>query len=211
VREHLELFASYYPAPLGVDEVLETAGLTAVANRCYGALSGGQQQRVLFGLALVGNPDLLFLDEPTVGMDVESRRAFWILVRSLVAKGRAVLLTTHYLEEADALADRVVVMSHGRIIADGTPSEIKSRAAGRQVRCTTRLTIDELRLLPGVLAIEPREGRLSLLTNEAEPLVRELFRRDPDLTNLEIAGAALEDAFLALTAEHQPSRLKVAV
>ena len=150
VREHIHLFSSYYPAPLDIEHVLALAGLEALARRRYGQLSGGEKQRVLFALAICGNPSLLFLDEPTVGMDVESRRRFWSGIRALVAAGRSILLTTHYLEEADALASRIVVLNRGRIIADGTPSSIKQQAAGRQVRCQTRLSHAALTALPGV-------------------------------------------------------------
>ena len=128
VCEHLELFRSYYRRPMALDEALEAAGLAKLADRKYGELSGGQQQRVQFALAICGNPELLFLDEPTVGLDVIARRAFWQEVRRLSESGRGILLTTHYLEEADALADRVVVLHEGRILADGTPNTLKSLA-----------------------------------------------------------------------------------
>ena len=134
--------------------MLEIAGLESLADRRYGQLSGGEKQRTLFALAMCGNPRLLFLDEPTVGMDVESRRRFWSGVRSLVAAGRSILLTTHYLEEADALASRIVVLNRGRIVADGTPASIKQQAAGRQVRCQTRLSREALLALPGVQRVD---------------------------------------------------------
>jgi ABC-2 type transport system ATP-binding protein len=129
VREHIELFSSYYPNPLALAETLDAAGLTGIENRLFGDLSGGQKQRVLFALALCGNPDLLFLDEPTVGLDVEARRALWTRIRAFVNRGGSVLLTTHYLEEAEALANRIAVISQGRIVAEGSPNAIKSRAA----------------------------------------------------------------------------------
>ncbi len=129
VREHIELFSSYYPHPLPFAEVVEAAGLAGIENRLFGDLSGGQKQRALFALAICGNPDLLFLDEPTVGLDVEARRALWTRIRAFVARGGSVLLTTHYIEEADALANRVMVIQKGRIIAEGTPTEIKARTA----------------------------------------------------------------------------------
>lgn len=129
VREHIELFASYYRNPLPVAETIEAAGLKGVENRLFGDLSGGQKQRVLFAIAICGNPDLLFLDEPTVGLDVESRRGLWERIRAFRARGGSVLLTTHYLDEADALADRVAVINQGRIVAEGAPSEIKARTA----------------------------------------------------------------------------------
>jgi ABC-2 type transport system ATP-binding protein len=150
VREHVHLFCSYYPAPMSVAEALAAADLRDVADRPYGTLSGGQKQRVLFALAICGNPELLFLDEPTVGMDVESRRAFWQQVRALAARGRAIVLTTHYLEEADALADRVVVISGGSIVADGSPQQIKARAASRRIRCVTALSPEAVQRMPHV-------------------------------------------------------------
>ncbi len=129
VGEHIELFSSYYPNPLPFRESIAAAGLTGLENRLFGELSGGQKQRVLFALAICGNPDLLFLDEPTVGLDVEARRALWDRIRSFVVRGGTVLLTTHYLQEAEALADRVAVIRQGLIVAAGTPSEIKARTA----------------------------------------------------------------------------------
>jgi len=125
VREHLELFSSYYPDPMPLPEVIAAAGLEGIENKNFGDLSGGQKQRLLFGLAICGNPDFIALDEPTVGLDVEARRALWKQIRAFVARGKSVLLTTHYLDEADALADRVIVIDHGRVVAEGTPSEIK--------------------------------------------------------------------------------------
>ena len=128
VREHIELFSSYYPNPLPLSETISAAGLRGVENRLFGDLSGGQKQRVLFALAICGNPELLFLDEPTIGLDVEVRRGLWAHIRDFVSNGGSVLLTTHYLQEADALADRVAVINRGRIMIEGTPAEIKGRA-----------------------------------------------------------------------------------
>jgi ABC-2 type transport system ATP-binding protein len=206
VREHVHLFSSYYPAPMPVDAAIAAAGLTDVADRRFGALSGGQRQRVQFALAICGNPDLLFLDEPTTGMDVESRRAFWQQVRALASSGRSILLTTHYLEEADALADRVVLLRGGRIVADGTAAEIKSRAASRRVRCVTALAEGAIRSMPGVHSVR-RDGVITeILTAEAERVTRDLLVRDASLSGLEVSGAGLEEAFLTLTAapSHQP-------
>jgi ABC-2 type transport system ATP-binding protein len=129
VREHIELFSAYYPKPLPIAETIAAAGLQGVEKRLFGELSGGQKQRVLFALAICGNPDLLFLDEPTVGLDVEARRCMWKHIRGFVARGGSVLLTTHYLDEADALADRIAVIDRGRIIAEGSPAEVKSMGA----------------------------------------------------------------------------------
>ncbi|HEY0160151.1 MAG TPA: ABC transporter ATP-binding protein [Thermoanaerobaculia bacterium] len=129
VREHIHLFSSYYPDPMPMAEVIAAAGLAGLERRKFGELSGGQQKRVLFALALCGNPDLLVLDEPTTGLDVEARRALWKQIRAFVARGKSVLLTTHYLAEAEALANRVVVLDKGSVVAEGTPSQIKGEAA----------------------------------------------------------------------------------
>jgi ABC-2 type transport system ATP-binding protein len=128
VCEHIELFSSYYPKPLALADTIAAAGLGGVERRQFGELSGGQKQRVLFALAICGNPDLLFLDEPTVGLDVEARRGLWKHIRGFVARGGSVLLTTHYLDEADALANRIAVIDGGRIVAEGTPAEIRGAA-----------------------------------------------------------------------------------
>ena len=205
VREHIRLISSYYPRPLPEREVLAAAGLEGIEGRLFGKLSGGQRQRVLFALALCGDPDLMFLDEPTVGLDVEARRAFWGVIGDKAAHGRSVLLTTHYLEEADALADRIVMIGAGRVIAEGTPAEIKARVVGRKVRCRTALSAAEVAALPGVRGAGDvrRVGELTeLFTAEAERAVFELLRRDPSLSALEVRGADLEEAFLTLTQAH---------
>jgi len=199
VREHIDLFRSYYPAPLAIADVLEIAGLVPLANRKFGELSGGERQRVLFALAICGDPSLLLLDEPTVGFDVETRRAFWERIATFARSGKSILLTTHYLEEADALADRVVVIDHGTIVADGTPAEIKSRSATKVIRCRTVLSESELRAVDGVRSVRMNGDRAELLATVAEPVVRDLLGRDASLSELEVAGAGLEEAFLALT------------
>jgi ABC-2 type transport system ATP-binding protein len=199
VREHVDLVSSYYPKPLSRREVLDLTGLGGVEERLFGKLSGGQKQRLLFALALCGDPQLLFLDEPTVGLDVEARRALWTVIEGKASEGRSVLLTTHYLEEADALADRIVLISQGRIVAEGTPAEIKARTVGRKVRCHTSLPLSELAALPGVRNVR-RDGEITeLFTTEAERAVYELLSRDRSLSGLEVRGADLEEAFLALT------------
>jgi ABC-2 type transport system ATP-binding protein len=199
VREHIDLFSSYYLKPLSIAETLRIAGLEELKDRRFGELSGGQRQRVLFGVSICGNPDLLFLDEPTVGLDVEARRLMWTQIRNLVARGKTVLLTTHYLNEADALADRILVLQYGAIVAEGTPAEIKSRAIGKQVRFSSRLTLDEVRAIPGVLTAAADRQKFELQVQAAEPVVRELLNRDSWLSDLEVTSAGLEEAFLALT------------
>ena len=199
VREHIDLFSSYYPQPMSLEEVLAAAGLEKLRDRKFGDLSGGQRQRTLFALAICGNPDLLFLDEPTVGLDVEARRSLWEEIRRLVDRGKTVLLSTHYLEEADALADRIAVINQGEIIAEGTPAEIKAQTSGKRIRCITALGVADLLQIPGVNdARQDREG-VEIHAREAEPVARALLARDPTLSGLEITSAGLEEAFLALT------------
>ncbi len=199
VREHIDLFRSYYPQPLPAAEVVRLARLEGIEGKLFGELSGGQKQRTLFALALCGNPDLIFLDEPTVGMDIESRRAMWEQIRTLSAAGKTILLTTHYLEEADLLASRVVVINKGRTVCEGTPAEIRHRVSGRRIRCVTQLDLDWLRTLPSVSAVERDRDAVVIQAEQAEPVVREMLNRDLKLSGLEIASAGLEEAFLALT------------
>jgi ABC-2 type transport system ATP-binding protein len=201
VGEHIALFSSYYPDPLPRAEIVAVAGLRGLEDRPFGELSGGQKQRLLFALAICGNPDLLILDEPTVGLDVDARRSIWEEIRRFVAKGGAVLLTTHYLQEADSLADRIIVIDRGRIIAEGTPAEIKTRVSGKRIRCSTSLPPQQLTALPFVTNVT-RDGAITeVLTSNSEAVVRELLARDRSLSNLEVISAGLEEAFLTLTRE----------
>jgi len=199
VREHIDLFSSYHTQPLPLEQVLVAAGLEKLRDRKFGDLSGGQRQRTLFALAICGNPDLLFLDEPTVGLDVEARRALWEEIRRLVDCGKTVLLTTHYLEEADALADRVAVINQGEIIAQGTPAEIKSQTSGKRIRCVTALSLAIILRIPGVTAAKQDREAVEIHAGEAETVVRALLSLDSTLSGLEITTAGLEEAFLALT------------
>jgi ABC-2 type transport system ATP-binding protein len=201
VREHIELFSCYYANPLPLATVVERAGIEGLENRPFGELSGGQKQRVLFALAICGDPDLLFLDEPTVGLDVDSRRTFWREIRAFIERGRSVLLTTHYLEEADALADRIFVLNRGTIVAQGTPNEIKSSVAGKTIRCATALSVQEIETIAGVSSVRRQKDGVEILTSRAEAVLRELLARDASLANIEIAGTRLEEAFLAITRE----------
>jgi ABC-2 type transport system ATP-binding protein len=199
VREHIDLFSSYYPRPLPPSETLAIAGLQEIKDRPFGELSGGQKQRVLFALALCGDPDILFLDEPTVGLDVEARRLLWEQIRKLVERGKTILLTTHYLEEADALADRVAVINRGEIVAEGTPTEIKAKTRGRRIRCVSKLDIETVRALPGVAEVRRDRDSYEIRVADAEPVLRELLLRDSTVRGIEVAGGGLEEAFLALT------------
>jgi ABC-2 type transport system ATP-binding protein len=199
VAEHVRLFSSYYPHPLPLEETLAIAGLRGLAKRLYGELSGGQKQRVAFALAICGDPDALVLDEPTTALDVESRLALWAQIRSYVARGRSVLLTTHDLAEADALADRIAVLFAGRIVAEGSAAEIKSRAGGSTVRCTSGLDDERLRAIRGIDAIQRADGAIRLTTHDANGVVRALYLTDPTFTLLDVTQTPLEEAFLALT------------
>jgi len=201
VREHIDLFSSYYPNPLPISDTLAIAGITELRDRKFGDLSGGQKQRVLFALAICGNPDLLFLDEPTVGLDVEARHLLWDEIRKLLERGKTVVLTTHYLEEADALADHIAVINKGSIIAEGSPAEIKSRTAGKKIRCITELSPALINALPGVSAMQQDRGAMVIRTSEAEEVLRGLLKLDLKVSGIEVSSAGLEEAFLALTRE----------
>lgn len=199
VSEIVDLFRSYYPHPLPRDRAIAMAGLDEKANALVKELSGGQRQRLYFALAVCGNPDVLFLDEPTVGMDVEGRRSFIERIAEFAQMGRTVVLTTHYLEEADQLARRVIVIDRGVVIADAPPAEIKSRVAGKRVRfIAPALDERDLEGLP-VSAVTIKDHSVQLLTNQPEAVLRELFRREVEISELEVSGADLEDAFIALT------------
>jgi ABC-2 type transport system ATP-binding protein len=205
VGEHLDLFRSYYPRPLAADEVIRAAGLEGLEHRLFGELSGGQKQRALFALAICGDPDLVFLDEPTVGLDVAARRQLWDRVRALAAAGKSVLITTHYLEEADALANRIVVIDRGRLRCEGTPSEIKQSVGGRRIRCVTRLSPELVRAWPTVSSVTRDREALLVQAGHTEAVVRALLAADETLKDLQVTAAPLEDAFLALTAADAPA------
>ncbi len=200
VRELVEMMASVYPNPLGIDEVLALTGIEAIANQRTQRLSGGESQRVRFALALVSDPELLVLDEPTVGMDVEGRRAFWQTMRGFAARGKTVIFATHYLEEADAYADRAVLIAQGEVVADGPTTEIKGMVGARTIRATLpNAGLDELGRLPGVIASD-RHGKAVILTcSDSDAAIRALLDRYPEARDIEIAGAGLEQAFVALT------------
>ena len=206
VRELLTQFRGYYPAPLPMARVVAAAGLDGLENRMFGELSGGQQRRVLFGIAMAGDPDLLVFDEPTTGLDVEARHGLWATLRELARSGRGVVLTTHYLEEADALADRIVVVDHGVVIAQGGPAEIKARVPGRRVRARSAVSLAVASQWPGVTRAS-REGRwLELFAGSAEPVLRALLDLDPSATEVTVTEPSLEEAFLALTSDMEETR-----
>ena len=202
VREIVAMMASLYPNPMDVDEALELTGLSATAGQRTQKLSGGQTQRVRFAVAMVSNPDLLVLDEPTVALDVEGRREFWVSMRAFAARGRTVLFATHYLEEADANADRAILMAHGRIVADGPTTEIKARVGRRTIRATLP-DVDPARLgeLPGVASVERHGDAVIVSCTDSDQAIRALLGRHPAARDIEITGGSLEEAFLELTGE----------
>ena len=202
VRELVELFSSYYPHPMAPERAIGLAGLEGQARQQSGKLSGGQRQRLYFALAVCGDPELIFFDEPTVGMDVESRRAFLGSIREFGRAGKTIVLTTHYLDEADELAERIVVVDRGVVIADASPAEIKSRVVGRRVSFSTGRQLGEadFRGLP-YSRLEIDGSRVRLFSSAPEALLRDLFGRGIELADLEVVGADLEEAFLALTHE----------
>lgn len=205
VRELLQLTCSYYPQPRSIEDCAALAGLQELLDRRYDKLSGGQQRRVQFALAVCGRPQLLFLDEPTTGLDIEARQQLWQAVRALVAEGCGVLLTTHYLEEAEALSDRVVVLDRGRVIASGSVGAIRSRVAQRRIRCVSTLDAARVSAWPQVLSASRDNDRLEIVAGTAEPVVRRLLEADPALQDLEVLRAGLADAFIHLTRQQEPA------
>jgi ABC-2 type transport system ATP-binding protein len=202
VREIVAMMASLYPDPMDIDETLDLTGLTTTAGQRTQRLSGGQTQRVRFAIALVSNPDLLVLDEPTVALDVEGRREFWAIMREFAARGKTILFATHYLEEADANADRAILMAHGRIVADGPTTEIKARVGRRTIRATLP-NVDPARLaaLPGVASVDRHGDAVILSCTDSDQTIRALLEHYPLARDIEITGGSLEDAFLELTGE----------
>ena len=201
VGELLRLTASYYPAPRSIDESADMAGVADLLSRRYAALSGGQQRRVQFALALCGRPELLFLDEPTVGMDIEARQKLWAAIRRLTAEGCAIVLTTHYLEEAEALAQRVVVLGKGRVLSEGSVDALRSHVATTRIRCISDLDVAALSQWSDISLAE-RDGTHILLHSDApEKVLRRLLDADPALSELEVRRAGLAEVFTELTRE----------
>jgi ABC-2 type transport system ATP-binding protein len=204
VRELVTMIAAIYPAPLPVDEALQISGAVAFADRQTRKLSGGETQRVRFAIALVADAELLVLDEPTVALDVEGRRDFWNAMRAFAARGKTVIFATHYLEEADAYADRIILMSHGRIVADGAPTEIKATVGGRIIRATLpEVDATELRALRGVTAVDRKGDAVTLNCTDSDATLRDLLGAFPTIRDIEVRGAGLEEAFLELTIDDE--------
>ncbi|HEU5134825.1 MAG TPA: acyltransferase family protein [Steroidobacteraceae bacterium] len=201
VRELVRLAASYYDDPMSVEDTLRRAGIEQLANRPYGKLSGGQKRQAQFAVAICGRPKVLFLDEPTVGLDVQAREALWASVRRMLADGCSVVLTTHYLEEAEALADRIAVITRGKVIASGSVDDMRALVACRQISCESRLSIAEVRTWPGVVEAQRTQERLNITATDAEGVVRQLLAADPALKRLEVRQAGLNEAFTELTRE----------
>lgn len=203
VREVIELFKRLYSNRKTVEEALRASALESKATIRVGKLSGGERQRLYFALCVVADADLLFLDEPTVAMDVESRRLFWEQIENMSSLGKTIVLTTHYLEEADALAKRVIVMNHGKIIAQGTPSDIKSQVSGKFVRFhSSNLKDSMLSNLVGAHNVKVKDGLISFRTFHPEPVLQQLFTWRVDIKDLEVNNVGLEDAFVTLTSNH---------
>lgn len=201
VQETVQYTAALFPAHRPVQEVMETAGIADIAGRRVGKCSGGEQQRLRFAMALVSDPELIILDEPTTGMDVSTRRAFWESIRADAAQGRTVLFATHYLEEADAYADRVVLVRHGQVVADGSAAQIKALGAGRTVRATwPGLTSEQAAAIPGADSIDVRGDQILVHAADSDAVARHLLTATP-ARDLEITARGLEDAFVALTAD----------
>ena len=201
VREFLTMIASLYPRPLQVDHMLRLTGAAEFADRRTNELSGGQTQRVRFAAALIANSDLLVLDEPTAAIDVEGRREFWTAIREVAAEGKTVIFATHYLEEADAYADRIVLLARGKIVADGPATEIKAKVSGRTIRATLPgADLAQLAGLPGVTNAERRGEAVTLNCASSDNALRALLSRFPAAHDIEVHGAGLEEAFLVLTA-----------
>ena len=199
VGELLRLTASYYPQPRSLKDSAALADIDDLLARPYGKLSGGQQRRVQFALALCGRPDLLFLDEPTVGMDIDARQKLWAAMRNLVAEGCGVVLTTHYLEEAEALAQRVVVLGKGRVLVDGSVDALRKRVAMTRIRCISELDVAAVTQWPGVAVAERADGHLLVATQSPEQVLRRLLEADASLHELEVRRAGLAEAFTELT------------
>src|SRR5580658_5709946 len=201
VREHIELVASYYPNPLTPAAAMELTNTTELASRPYGKLSAGQKRQAQFAMAVCGRPKLLFLDEPSVGLDVRARETMWAALRRLVSDGASIVLTTHYLEEAESLSDRVAVLSKGRLIASGTVNEIRALVVRKHITCSTALSADQIAAWPDVESVTREQQRMQISTSNSEAVVRRLLAADANLQELEVRRAGLAEAFTELTQE----------
>jgi ABC-2 type transport system ATP-binding protein len=201
VREHISLVASYYPSPFTPAEAMELTNISSLAERPYGKLSAGQKRQVQFAMAVSGRPKLLFLDEPSVGLDVRARETMWTTLRQLVRNGSSIVLTTHYLEEAESLSNRVAVLNKGRLIATGTVDEMRALVVRKHVICSTVLSVDQIAAWPEVESVTRDHQRLQISTSNSEAVVRRLLAGDSNLQELEVRRAGLAEAFTELTQE----------
>jgi ABC-2 type transport system ATP-binding protein len=199
VLQSITLIAAAHRNPLPVEEAMRRAGVTDIAKQRVSKLSGGQLQRARFAVAVVSNPELLILDEPTAAMDVESRHEFWRSMREFTEQGRTVVFATHYLDEADDFADRIVIMNLGRIVADGTPAEVKAVVSGRVIRFTSPDYAGSLDALPGVRSVERRENHYEIVCDDSDTVLRSLIATVPGVRDIEVVSHTMDDAFLALT------------
>lgn len=203
VREHIELFQSYYPKPMTYQDVIEYAGLSKIQSQLSKNLSGGQRQRLQFALAICGNPRLLFLDEPSVGMDIEARQSLWAAIKGLRKRGTSIVLTSHYLEEADFLSDRIIMINQGKIIQQGTPETIKASVNLKKIRFKGNVTIEQLLKINGVERATSQGLYFELQTNDPVICLKHLFEISDELQELTVSGAALEDAFVQLNRQSE--------
>ena len=202
-RELIAQVASYYPSPYDVDAVIRRLSLESLANRKYQDLSGGQKRQVQFGMAICGRPELLFLDEPSVGLDVQARESLWRVLRELVHEGSSIVLTTHYLEEAEALANRVSVIAHGREVAAGTVDEIRAHVSRKHVYCRTALAAGAIRAWPEIERLNEDTGRIHVITHDAEGVLRRLLAADANVRDIEVRRAGLAEAFAEITSRQE--------
>jgi ABC-2 type transport system ATP-binding protein len=201
VREQIDLVASYYPQPMTAATAMQMTHTESLAKRPYGKLSGGQKRQVQFAMAVCGRPTLLFLDEPTAGLDVQAREMMWAMLRRLVGEGCSIVLTTHYLEEAEALADRVVVLAKGRVIASGSVNEMRALVVRKHVSCTSSVSVEQVRTWAEVESASRDHKGLQITAGNAEAVVRRLLAADENLQELEVHRASRAQAFTELTAE----------
>lgn len=198
VKEHIQLFSSYYSNPMSYEQVVDYSGLKEIENDYSKNLSGGQKQRLLFALSICGNPKLLFLDEPTVGLDISARKSLWRAISELKSQGTSIVLTTHYLEEADQLSDRIIMLNQGRVIQQGSPTQIKSQVATKTIRFVSSIEKVNLLVLPAIIQVEQLGDVFEIITKDPVITLMQIFEITKDITELTVSSAALEDAFLQL-------------
>lgn len=207
-RELIAQAASYYPCPYDVDMVIKRMGIEKIADRPYGKLSGGQKRQAQFAMAIAGRPELLFLDEPTVGLDVQAREALWQVLRGLIHEGCSIILTTHYIEEAEALANRVAVVNHGRLVAGGSVDEIRAYVSRKNILCRTSLSREVIAAWPEVQDIREESGAKNITTRDAEAVLRRLLAEDATVSDIEVRRAGLAEAFAEITSANASEKLQ---